>query len=426
MLGAKVSRDSTVAKKLRQAGAVILGKANLSQWANFRSLNSTDGWSAHGGQIVAAYHPHQDPSGSSGGSGVATDMGLAFASIGTDTSGSVLHPAHRSAVVGIRPTLGLVSRDLVIPITEHQDTVGPLARTVKDAAHILQVIAGKDPNDNYTSGIQDMPDYVAACKLESLSGARIGVPWDIIALELKRNITLPQLAALAEELQALQGALQLMRSAGTTIVDARFAMAEELVNTKLDGTLSTADFVVNLTTYLGKLSFNSAGVRTLRDVRDWTRRHGCQEDYPRRDTFTWDTALGETEVPAYNNTDPRFWIAYQELQRLGGPGGLLGALSRHRLKAIVLPTSIAAKYAAVVGAPVVSVPLGYYSDKLQAHKRWDTVLSGPGIPFGLSFLGRPWSERDLIGLAFAFEQRTLVRRKGKPLVRPRVEIPTCL
>jgi amidase len=270
-----------------------------------------------------------------------------------------------------------------------------------------------------------IPDYTSACRLGSLRGARIGVPWNVIALELESNANEPERAALAEEIRAFHESLKVMKTFGTTIIDAEFSMARELKNSPHEARICLADYIVNLPSYLDKLSYNPADVHTLNDVRNWTKSHGCIEDYPRRNTYIWDMALGETGELPYNNTDPKFWEAYQELQHLGGPGGLLGALDRHRLSAVILPTSIAARYAAVVGAPVITVPLGYYSDNMQLDTRFGTVLSGPGIPFGLSFLGKPWGERDLIGLAFDFEQRTMVRRKGKPLIRPRAEISTC-
>jgi amidase len=142
LMGATVPQDSTVAAKLRAAGVILLGKTNLSQWANFRSSNSSNGWSADGGQVTAAYYPQQDPSGSSSGSGVASSIGLAFATLGTETDGSILSPSSQNNLVGIKPTVGLTSRSLVIPISEHQDTVGPIARTVTDAAYVLSIIAG--------------------------------------------------------------------------------------------------------------------------------------------------------------------------------------------------------------------------------------------------------------------------------------------
>ncbi|KAI7301127.1 amidase, partial [Hortaea werneckii] len=180
LVGSEVPRDSTMAANLRKAGAVILGKTNLSQWANYRSDNSSNGWSAYGGQTYAAYYPGQDPSGSSSGSGVASSIGLSLAALGTETSGSILSPSDVNNLVGIKPTVGLTSRYLVIPISEHQDTIGPMARTVKDAAYVLQALAGPDQYDNYTSAIpwandtSAKPDYVAACDYNSLAGKRIG------------------------------------------------------------------------------------------------------------------------------------------------------------------------------------------------------------------------------------------------------------
>lgn len=183
LVNAKVPRDSFLAAKLRQAGAVILGKSNLSQWANYRSLNSSNGWSALGGQVIGPYFPDQDPSGSSSGSGVASALALAHFSLGSETDGSIIGPSGANNVVGIKPSVGLTSRNLVIPISQHQDTVGPIARTVKDAAYLLSAIAGYDPADNYTSAIPfphyTIPDYVAACNFSALRGKRLGIPRNV-------------------------------------------------------------------------------------------------------------------------------------------------------------------------------------------------------------------------------------------------------
>ncbi|KAL1855192.1 hypothetical protein VTK73DRAFT_8628 [Phialemonium thermophilum] len=165
LLGAKVPRDSPTVAKLRAAGAVILGKTNLSQWAQYRSNNGTSGWSSVGGQVYGPYYPHEDPYGSSSGSGVASALGLAFASLGTETHGSIVMPSNRAHCVGIKPSVGLTSRYLVVPISLHQDTVGPIARSVRDAATVLSVIAGADEYDSYTSAIPNggvLPDYLRA------------------------------------------------------------------------------------------------------------------------------------------------------------------------------------------------------------------------------------------------------------------------
>lgn len=172
LLGAKVPEDSTVISRLRQAGAIILGKTNMSEWAAMRSDTSSNGRSAYGGQTTGAYYSGQDPKGSSSGSGVASSIGLAWASLGTDTAGSIVFPSSVNNVVGIRPTLELVSRYLVVPISEHQDAVGPMARSEKDATYLLSAIAGPDSKDNYTSAFpfNRVPDYVGACKSSGLEG----------------------------------------------------------------------------------------------------------------------------------------------------------------------------------------------------------------------------------------------------------------
>ncbi|GJD03367.1 amidase [Colletotrichum higginsianum] len=406
LVGAKVPRDSFMATKLREAGAVILGKTNLSQWANFRSNNTSNGWSAYGGQVYAAYYPQQDPSGSSSGSGVASDLGLALAALGTE----------RNNLVGIKPTVGLTSRHLVIPISEHQDTIGPMARTVKDAAYILHAIAGADPSDNYTSAIPnngEIPDYPAACDMYALRGARIGIPRNAIEI-FSDNTT-------GTETDAFEKALDVFRSAGAVIVDnANFTAAEQLVTSNSETVVLNADFISNLASYLAELSFNPNNLTSLADVRRFTQSLKL-EDYPDRNTGVWDDALDEQ---GFNNTDPRFWAAWQESTYLGGEGGLLGTLERHHLDAVVLPTSFSSSWAAIIGAPVVTVPLGFYPANATVikNRRGNLVDTGPHVPFGISFLGAKFQEARLIGLAYAYEQRTLTRSKVQPYIVPSIEI----
>ncbi|KAH6604043.1 amidase signature enzyme [Trichoderma cornu-damae] len=307
-------------KRLREAGAIILGKANMSQWANYRARDySMNGWSSHGGQTVAAYHAKQSASGSSSGSG---------------TDGSIVCPAQRSGIVGLKPAVGLTSRGLVIHQSrEHQDTVGPMARTVKDAAYLLQAIAGEDPHDKYTAEIPQVPDYVAACR-DTLAGARIGVPWKAIQEGLDRY---PHHLA-----------------------------AEPIM---------MADFHANLASYLSQLASNPRSVHNLADVREQTQKHPL-ENYPQRDTGIWDDVLFEQK---WDNTDPQFQPA------------------------------MAPMWAAVVGAPAITVPMGHHAETEPVHEDGGLVETGPGVPFGISFLGRKWSEEALIGLAFGFEERTKVR-----------------
>ncbi|KAF1990326.1 amidase [Aulographum hederae CBS 113979] len=414
LVGATVPRDSQIARKLREAGVVILGKSNLSQWANFRSSNSSNGWSAYGGQVYAAYYPQQDPSGSSSGSGVASSLGLSLAALGTETDGSIVSPSNKNNLVGIKPTVGLTSRNLVIPISEHQDTIGPMARTVKDAAYILQAIAGVDPYDNYTSAIPNngaIPDYIAALNLSALSGARIGIPRNLITFSTD--------AASAVEVAAFDAAITLLEAAGATVVEANFTALAEWSTSTAETEVLNADFITNLHAYLSLLSSNPNNVTSLADVRAFTQAF-LAEDYPDRDTATWDEALGPT---GFNNSDPRFWAAYQKDLYLGGEGGVLGALEREGLDAVILPTSFSSSFPAIVGTPIVTVPLGFYpAGQRVVRSARGLVDSGPNVPFGISFCGAKWSEATLIGLAYAFEQRTMARNTVQPYFVPTTEL----
>lgn len=414
LVGATVPRDSTIARKLREAGAIILGKSNLSQWANYRSYNSTNGWSATDGQVYAAYHAKQDPGGSSSGSGVAADLGLGFAAVGTETSGSILIPAQCNNVVGIKPTVGLTSRYLVIPVSEHHDTVGPMARTVRDAAHLLQAMAGRDARDNYTAVIPSVPDYAAACKDGALAGARIGVPWNVVLPADAGDRLSPP------ELDAFRASLDVLRDAGAVIVEANLTRDTSPEGLRDRDTVLEADFVANLASYLAELTSNPHGMHTLAQVRDFTRKTPA-ERYPDRNTGRWDPILDE---PGFDNTDPRCWAAYRRVLRSELAGGVLGALRRHRLGAVVLPTSLAPGWISAVGAPGVTVPMGHFpaSTHVVTEPRGELVVVGPAVPFGLSFLGRRWSEARLIALAYGFEQRTRVRGRVRPLVMPEAEV----
>ncbi|KAK4082339.1 uncharacterized protein Triagg1_2151 [Trichoderma aggressivum f. europaeum] len=412
LIGATVPRDAFVAQKLRKAGAVILGKTNMSQWANYRARDySINGWSSHGGQTLAPYHTKQHPSGSSSGSAVAADLGLAWAALGTETDGSIVCPAQRSSVVGIKPTVGLTSRALVVPISEHQDTVGPIARTVKDAAYLLQAIAGEDPHDKYTAAIPRIPDYLAACK-NMLPGSRIGVPWKAIEQGLEKY------AHIASEVQVFRETLAILEAAGATIVEANFDSPLKDIR-DAEKMIMGADFYANVASYLAQLTSNPNNIHTLADIREQTQKHPL-ETYPQRDTGIWDDIIFEQ---GWGNTDPRFQPAYERLQELGGPGGLPGVLAKHNLTAVVMPTSIAAVWAAVIGAPAITVPMGHHSDTEPVHEDGELVETGPGIPFGVTFMGAKWSEEILIGLAFGYEEKTEVRsRPVKRVVVPTAEI----
>lgn len=372
LLGAKVPRDSAMAKKLRAAGAIILGKSNLSQWANYRSDNSSNGWSAYGGQVYAAYYPNQDPSGSSSGSGVASSLGLALASLGSETDGSIVSPSNRNNLAGIKPTVGLTSRNLVIPISEHQDTVGPMARTVKDAAYILQSIAGYDPYDNYTSAIPNngsLPDYVGACNFSAFSGARIGVAENLIEL-FTDNVSIT-------EVNAFYQAVDLIKAAGATVMTSNFTALDEWANSTAETEVLNADFIVDLANYLAALTYNPRNITSLAQLRSFTHAFPL-EDWPDRDTGVWDDAL---DVQKWNNTDPRFWAAYQKDLYLGGEGGILGAIERDNLDAVIVPTSFSSSFPAIVGSPIVTVPLGFYPANATVVKTSRGLVdTGPNVP----------------------------------------------
>lgn len=381
-----------------------------------RSRYYGHGWSAYGGQCTSAYHALQDPYGSSSGSAVAADLGLAALTIGTETDGSITMPAHRNNLVGIKPTVGLVSRDLVIPISERQDTVGPMAGTVRDAAAVLQILAGEDSRDNYTSTIPPgEKDYLAACDEGALKGARIGVPWNAIHAVLKGA---PELRY---EFDTFLDALRTMEDAGADIVSANFTMVEETLADDGEDVVLNADFLTNLAEYLSQLSHNPNNVTSLADVQTFTRYHDDREDWPHRDDSIWIETL---EKQGWGNTDPRFWPVYQRNLHLSGPGGLLGALERNDLDAVVMPTSVSPKWAAMPGSPIISVPMGYHpaDAPVTMRPRGDLVRTGPGVPFGMAFMGKYWSEERLIGLAYGFERRTMVREQGERYLQPRTEL----
>ncbi|OPB46699.1 Amidase [Trichoderma guizhouense] len=434
LLGAKVPHDSTIASKLRKAGAIILGKANLSQWASSREVVFHEGWSAHGGQAVGAYFPKQNPRGSSSGSAIAASLGLAWAAVGTDTGGSILMPGHANNVVGFRPTVGLTSRYLVIPYSLRQDTVGTLTRTVKDAAYLMQAMAGRDKQDNYTDAIpfDEIPDYVAACTNSGLKGKRLGVSRNTMATDIDPSAN--------TDPEAFEKALDVLREAGAEIIDnidlpcnipftghtkerrSNLASNDSSTDASFLAVFSIvgADFLSDLPEkYLSLLKENPNNITSVSDLRDFTR-DDPQEGFPRFDTTAWDGFLKF----GLNNTDPSYWSNVTADRELLGPLCFTGALEKYKLDAMVLPTPYSVLMASGLGLPVVSVPLGRAPDDspIIPSDRGKLILSAPNGPFGIAFSGPAFSEEKLFAMAYDFEQRTNVRTSIKPFISPTTEL----
>lgn len=414
LLGAKLPRDSTMAAKLRQAGAVILGKANLSQWANYRSSNSTssNGWSARGNQTYGAYYYRQDPSGSSSGSAVGASIGLALASLGSETDGSILSPSQLNGVVGIKPTVGLTSRALVIPISSHQDTVGPIARTVKDAAYILAAIAGRDSADNYTSTIPfngTLPDYVGACVKTGLNGARIGIPRQLI-----RSTIPPYISTSFEK------AVRLVGMMGASIANnVSLPSYTSFVNSTNETIVLNLDFKYDLAAYLAQLTVNPYNITDVPGLINFTMNYPAEE-YPRRNVGTWQQAVARN----YSITSSIGQAAVAADIQIGGTDGIIAALDSFNGTALMLPSIYAAGIAAIAGYPAITVPLGYapLNTTVVYNPINTTVIAGPGIPYGVTFIGKRYSEATLIKYAYAFEQATKVRNARRPLIMPSTQL----
>lgn len=289
-----------------------------------------------------------------------------------------------------------------------------MARTVKDAAKVLQVIAGKDSNDNYTSAIpfDKVPNYAEACQPSGLKGKRIGVPRNV--LELSGG---PGQAAVAD---TFNKAVSLMAEAGAIIVeDTNFTAYKEYLPSEVRFKVLFADFVSDMASFLPQLKKNPSNVKNLEDLRKATQGHPL-EAYPDRNTGVWDSAIDA----GITNESPEFWPLYQKNLQFGDEGGILGALKRHNLDAVVLPTDLAYPIPALVGSPLITVPMGAYpkDTEVQHDTRGELVAVGPGVPIGLSFMGDLWSEEKLIGMAYAYEQKTQARGTLHRYIEPTSEL----
>jgi len=383
-------RDAFVAKKLRDAGAVILGKTNLSEWANFRSTHSVSGWSGRGGQCRNPYATDRNPCGSSSGTGVAISANFATVGVGTETDGSVVCPSGANSLVGIKPTVGLVSRAGIIPIAHSQDTAGPMCRTVTDAAILLSALAGTDPADPETARQPaSPPDYTTALDRNGLKGARIGVARGAFGNPEGDRLN--------------NAAIEVLKAQGATIVD-----PVEIPHLKDYGdqeyTVLLYEFKNDLNAYLAGLGAASP-MKTLADLIAYNDAHKDSElTYFGQEIFTQAQDKGPL-------TDDAYVEALAHCRRMSRTEGVDVTFAKDKLDAIVAPTGGPAwlidlvngdcsgaggnsSIAAVAGYPTITVPVGY----------------SYGLPVGMSFIGKPWTEATLIKLAYAYEQAAKTRK----------------
>jgi amidase len=391
LVGSKPPKDSFLAQKVRAAGAVILGKTNLSEWANIRSSHSTSGWSGRGGLTRNPYALDRNPCGSSSGTGAGISANLAAVGIGTETDGSIVCPSSSNGLAGIKPTVGLVSRSGIIPISHSQDGAGPMCRTVRDAAILLGALTGVDPEDAATaaSAGKSQTDYSQYCDPNGLKGARIGVARKYFGFS-------DTVDALMEQ------SLAVMKQQGATLVDP--ADIETLG--KFDETellVFMYELKADLNAYLARLG-PGAPVRTLQDIIDFNDRNRQKEmPYFGQDLFLKAQSKGPLTEKAYLD-------ALAKNHQLARTEGIDALMDKHQLDAIVAPTGGPAwlsdlvngdhvaggssNAAAVAGYPNINVTAGFLS----------------GLPVGVSFFGRAWSEPTLIKLAYSFEQATKARQ----------------
>ncbi len=404
----KPLQDSTTAARLRAAGAVILGKTTLSEWANFRSTHSSSGWSGRGGQSLNPYVLDSSPCGSSSGSPAAVAANLTTVAIGTETDGSIVCPSNASSVVGIKPTVGLTSRAGVVPISHTQDTIGPHGRTVADAATVLGALVGPDPRDPQTqeSAGKFEADYTQFLDADGLRGARIGVP---------RTAGYTGYSTQADEI--FNAAIEAMRQLGAEIVDPADYPNQEDMGTRDEITVLLYEFKADVTAYLATRGAESP-VKTLADLIQFNKDHAAEEmPYFGQELFE----LAEAKGPL---TDQEYLDALEKNTRLSREEGIDALMDLHNLDAIVAPTGsppwkidlvngdhflgASSGDAAMAGYPIVTVPAGY----------------AYGLPVGVSFMGRGYSEGTLIKLAYAFEQATQVR--DRPNFLPSAVVPSGL
>lgn len=393
--GVRATRDAFLIARLRDAGAIIAGKANLSEWANIRSTRATSGWSARGGLTRNPHALDRNPSGSSAGSAVAVAAGLAAMAIGTETDGSITSPAAINGVIGLKPTVGRVSRDGIVPISSTQDTAGPIARTVSDAARLLTAIAGRDSNDPATLDAPAPEDYAAGLDRAALRGARIGVAreyftgHDEVDGEIER--ALAQLIAL-----------------GATIIDPIELPKVDYASDELSVLLH--EFKHELPRWLAHFA-PDAPVKNLADVIAFNEAHREHEmPFFGQELFAQAQALGDLNSDEYSK-------ARATCVKRAREEGLDHAFRQHRLDAIVAPTGGTAWLTDLINGD--SAADGFSTPAAVAGYPHLTVPAGlvRGLPVGLSFVGPAWSEARLLGYGYAFEQATHWGREPRFVVR---------
>jgi len=390
--GCVAPADAFVARRLRDAGAILLGKANLSEWANFRSTHSSSGWSGRGGQCRNPYALDRNPSGSSSGSGTAAAANLCAAAVGTETDGSIVSPSNNCGLVGIKPTLGLVSRAGIVPIAHTQDTAGPMCRTVADAAILLTAMAGADPADAATSESagKSSPDYAKFLDPKGLAGMRIGVP---------RKSLFGQSPAADRVVEA---ALAELKRLGAEVIDPVDLVSGGEVN-ESEFEVLLYEFKADLNTYLAGLG-SRARSRTLAELIDFNEKNRDREmPYFGQEIFVRADAKGPLTEKAYID-------ALEKNRRLTRTEGIDKTMAANKLDALVAPTSGPATLIDLVngdygvgGSSTLPAVAGYPQITLTAG--WSR-----GLPVGISFFGRPWSEPALVRMAYAFEQGTKQRK----------------
>ena len=391
-------RDSFVAQKLREAGAILLAKANMSEWAYWRGMNASSGWSARGGQCRNPYALDRTPCGSSSGSGSAASANLAAVTIGTETGGSIICPSSINGIVGLKPTVGLWSRSGIIPISHSQDSAGPMTRTVRDAAILLGVVCGVDPRDPATSASDGRfhTDYTTFLDPAGLKGARLGIVRNISGFD-ERVIAL------------FNRAIDDLKAAGAVIVDPANLpnMDSGSVFQELPTTVLNYEFKANINRYFESLG-PTAPVKNLAELIRFNETHRDREmPFFGQERLVISEATSSLDAPEYRK-------AVETIQRLTRAEGIDAVMNQHRLDALVAPTASpawltdhirgdrfdggdSAGTAAIAGYPDITVPMGLVS----------------GLPVGVSFFGRAWSEPTLLRMAYGYEQASKRRQPPK-------------